>query len=324
MTRMAFVSTTSIAAVGLAFGLWTTPAAAAVDIPCRTAKLVVPYKPGGGTDIIFRIFAEAANKAGATPKLQVVNIAGQSGTKGAKTVRSAKPDGCTLLAHHEALITTFVSGQNDFTWDAFEPVAILTYTPYVLGARGNAPYNNLTELITAAKKLPGEISVGVTIASTSHFLTLIIEDRAGVKFKNVPYEGTRAKVTALLAKNIDLGALDVISAKKYIEQGTIKVLASATAERDPLIPQVPTLKEQGLDLIYGLHRGILAPRGTHEDVVKHWEGVFAKAARDPSIVGDLKKKGTTVNYADGSGFAALMKEQTEVFSKLAKSVGLTK
>ena len=313
----------SIAVIGMALAVWAAPAMAA-DIPCGTAKLIVPYKPGGGTDIIFRIFVNAANKAGASPSLQVVNISGQSGMKGAKHVRAAKPDGCTLLAHHEAMITNFVGGKSDFTWDAFEPVAILTYTPYVLGARGNAPFDNLTQLIAAAKKAPGEISVGVGLASTSHFLTLILEDATGIKLKNVPYDGTKAKVSALLAKNIDLSALDVISSKKYIAAGSVKILASATAERDPLIPSVPTFKEQGVDLIYGLNRGIYLPKGTPAAIVKHWEAAFARAATDSSIVDELKKKGTVVNYADAAALRAKMSEQTEVFIKIAKAVGLIK
>ncbi len=312
-----------LAAAGFALAASTAPSAAA-DFPCGTAKLIVPYKPGGGTDIIFRIFVNAANKAGASPSLQVVNISGQSGMKGAKHVRAAKADGCTLLAHHEAMITNFVGGKSDFTWDAFEPVAILTYTPYVLGARGNAPFSNLDELVAAAKKTPGDISVGVGLASTSHFLTLILEDRAGIKLKNVPYDGTKAKVSALLAKNIDLSALDVISSKKYIGDGSVKILASATAERDPLIPDVPTFKEQGIDLIYGLNRGIYLPEGTAADVVEHWEAAFAKAAQDPSIVDELKKKGTVVQYADAAALQAKMTEQTAVFMKIAKAVGLIK
>ena len=302
---------------------WSAEAEAG-DISCGTARLIVPYKPGGGTDIIFRIFVNAANKTGAKPSLQVVNIAGQSGMKGAKEVRRAKADGCTLLAHHEAMITNYVAGKSDFSWDAFEPVAILTYTPYVLAARGNVPYKNLKELIAAAKKEPGQISVGVGLASTSHFLTLILENEAGIKLKNVPYDGTKAKVGALLAKNVDLCALDVISSKKYIEQGAIKVLASATEKRDPLIPDVPTFKEQGIDLVYGLNRGIYLPKGTEASVVAHWESVFAKAAKDPSIVEELKKKGTVVNYADADGLRAKMTQQTGQFTAIAKSVGLTK
>ena len=322
MKRKFSVVAAGLAAVGLALAAWTMPAAA--EIPCGTAKLIVPYKPGGGTDIIFRIFVNAANKAGAQPTLQVVNIGGQSGMKGAKNVRAAKPDGCTLLAHHEALITNFVGGKSDFTWDAFEPVAILTYTPYVLGARGDAPYNSLTELVAAAKKAPGDISVGVGLASTSHFLTLILEDNAGIKLKNVPYDGTKAKVSALLAKNIDLSALDVISSKKYIGDGSIKILASATAERDPLIPDVPTFKEQGVDLIYGLNRGVYLPKGTSAAIVQHWEAAFAKAAEDPSIVAELSKKGTVVQYADAAALRAKMTGQTAVFLKIAKAVGLVK
>ena len=306
------------------FGFFNLNNVFAADFTCGTAKLIVPYKPGGGTDIIFRLFANAANNAGAKPSLQVVNISGQSGMKGAKEVRKAKADGCTLLAHHEALITNLVAGKSDFSWDAFEPVAILSYTPYVLAAQGEAPFSTIAELIAAAKKAPGEISVGVGLASTSHFLTLILEDKTGIKLKNVPYDGTKAKVSALLAGTVDLAALDVISSKKYISQGTIKVLATATEERDPLLPDVPTFKEQGVDLVYGLNRGIYLPKGTPDDIVSHWEGVFAKAAKDDSMVEGLRKKGTTIKYADAAGLRKLMSEQNESFIAIAKAIGLIK
>ena len=112
-----------------AVALSAAPPASAVELPCRTAKLIVPWGAGGGTDVIFRIFTEAVNKAGADPQLQVVNIGGQGGNKGAKEAVKAKPDGCTLFAIHQSAITSYFNGRVDFTWDAFDPVVLLTRTP---------------------------------------------------------------------------------------------------------------------------------------------------------------------------------------------------
>ena len=143
---------TLIAAAAAAF--LVAPVGATAAIPCGTAKLIVPWSPGGGTDVIFRIVADAVNKAGANPQIQVVNISGQGGNKGAKEAAKAKPDGCTLFAIHQSAITSYFTGRVDFTWDAFEPVALLTRTPTIFGASPATPYNNLKELVAHAKKKP--------------------------------------------------------------------------------------------------------------------------------------------------------------------------
>jgi tripartite-type tricarboxylate transporter receptor subunit TctC len=318
---------TILATATLAAGLLVQPAspssASEVEMPCRTARLIVPYSPGGGTDIIFRLFVNAANEAGASPALQVVNISGQNGMRGAREAADSDPDGCTLLAHHEAMITNYVSGQSDLNWEEFEPVAILSYTPYALGARGSAPFDSVSELIDAANESPGEVSVGVGIASTSHFLTLILEHQAGIRLNNVPYDGTRDKVTALLSETIDLTALDVISSLPYVEDGSIKILATATVDRDPLVPNVPTFKEQGVDLVYGLNRGIFLPGGTDQAIVDHWQEVFRVAVDDPKVEEELKNFGTVVAYANAAALHDNMTRQTEVFAEIAREIGLT-
>ena len=145
--------------VGAAFlALSATNSIAAPSIPCGTAKLIVPWGAGGGTDIIFRQIVDKVNKNGAKPQLQVVNVGGQGGNKGAKQAAKAKPDGCTLFAIHQSAITSYFTGRIDITWDAFEPVSMMTSTPSIIGANVNTPFNNLSELIVAAKKSPKSIT----------------------------------------------------------------------------------------------------------------------------------------------------------------------
>ena len=204
---------TVFAAGALAFATAAAPAGAA-DIPCGTAKLIVPWGPGGGTDVIFRIIVEAVNKAGAKPQIQVVNIPGQGGNKGAKEAVRAKPNGCTLFAIHQSAITSYFTGRVDFSVEAFEPVALLTRTPTIFGANPDVPYNNLKELVAEAKKRPGKVITGGTLGSTSHFIMLLLEDAAGIKLKHISYDGTRARMTALLAKNIEMGEINLAAAKK--------------------------------------------------------------------------------------------------------------
>ena len=110
-----------VSLAGAAFlALSATSSFAAPSMPCGTAKLIVPWGAGGGTDIIFRQIVEKVNKSGAKPQLQVVNVGGQGGNKGAKQAAKAKPDGCTLFAIHQSAITSYFTGRIDITWDAFE------------------------------------------------------------------------------------------------------------------------------------------------------------------------------------------------------------
>jgi tripartite-type tricarboxylate transporter receptor subunit TctC len=300
-----------------------TPAHAA-EMPCSTAKLIVPWAAGGDTDIIFRLLVDEANKEGAKPRLQVVNVGGQGGNKGAKDAKAAAPDGCTLFAMHDSAIISYLAGRVNFTWDAFDPIATVSYTPSVIGANAATPFNNMKEFVAAAKKTPGTITAGVTLGSTSQFVFLLIDDAAGTKMKFVPYEGTRQRLTALLAKNIEVGEMNILTAKQYMKEGSLKGLGIASEKRDPLAPDLPTLKEQGVDVVYGLTRGIVAPKGTKPDVISYWEGVIKKAAESKAVEGALAAKGTSVVFKNPAGYTDFLKKSYAQYEKLAISIGMYK
>lgn len=314
-------ATAAVVVAGTAFGI--SPAAAA-DFGCRTAKLIVPWGAGGGTDVIFRQFVEAVNEAGAEPELQVVNIGGQGGNKGAKEAAKAKPDGCTLFAIHQSALTSYFTGRIDFTWDKFEPVAMLTRTPSIFGANADVPYQNITEMVAYAKENPGKINAGGTLGSTSQFVYLLLEDAAGIKFNHVSYDGTRQRMTALLAGNIDTGEINLAAAKKYIQTGELKALGITTEARNSEIPDVATLKEQGYDLVYGVDRGVMLPEGTSQEIIDHYAGLFKQAAENPKVVEAMNAKGTYVNYMNPAESETYWSETQAKWSKIAKDVGIYK
>ncbi len=314
----------AIAAAISALAVVAGSPAQAVELPCSTAKLIVPWGAGGDTDIIFRLLVDQANKDGAKPRLQVVNVSGQGGNKGAKDAKAAAPDGCTLFAMHDSAIISYLAGRVNFTWDAFEPIATVAYTPEVVGANAATPFNDMKEFVAAAKKAPGTITAGVTLGSTSQFIFLLIDDAAGTKVKFVPYEGTRQRLTALLAKNIQVGDMNILTAKQYMKEGTLKGLGIASEKRDPLAPDLPTLKEQGVDVVYGLTRGVVAPKGTKPDVIKYWEGVIKKAAESKAVEDALAKKGTSVVFRGPEKYTAFLKKSYAQYEKLAISIGMYK
>jgi tripartite-type tricarboxylate transporter receptor subunit TctC len=179
----------AVAAAISALAVVVSSPAQAVELPCSTAKLIVPRGVGGDTDTIFRLLVDQANEDGAKPRLQVVNVSGQGGNKGAKGTKASAPDGCTLFAKHDSAIINYLAGRVNFTWSAFEPIASVSYTPEVVGANAATPLNDMKEFVAAAKKAPGTITAGVTLGSTSQFIFLLIDEATGIKVKFVPSEG---------------------------------------------------------------------------------------------------------------------------------------
>lgn len=291
---------------------------------CSIAQLVVPWAAGGDTDIVFRVYVDAVNKSGIKPELQVVNIGGQGGNKGSGEVRKAKPDGCTLVAIHESVITSFLTGRVPFTYDAFDPVALVSYTPSIIGATSKAPFKTMNEMVEYAKKNPKQVTAGVTLGSTSHFIFLLVEDATGAQFRYVSYDGTRERNTALLSGNVLLGETNILSAKQYLSEGSLLALAIATEKRDPQLPAVPTLIEQKIPVTYGLARGVMAPKGTPPAVIKFWDAAFEKASKDPAVIKAITGASSTVMYKSAADYGAFLKGSYAEHERLAIKIGMYK
>ena len=310
----------STAAMALAIPV----SAGAAEIPCETAQLIVPWKAGGGTHVIFSIFEKTIQEMDIKPKIKVVTIPGQGGNKGAKEAAKAKPDGCTLFAIHQSALTSFLNGRIDFQFDNFETIALLTSTPDIVGAAGGTPWKTFAELKADALANPGTIKVGATFGSTSQFMWLLLEDLTGMKFSYVPYDGTRERMTALLSGAIQLGSLNVASGRKYMEQGELKGLAIAAEERSKFLPDLPTLKEEGVDLVFALQRGIVAPKGTPKEIINMWAKVFKAAAENPDLLAQMDAKGTGVKFQGPDLYRIWADNEFEAYKKVAIKIGMYK
>lgn len=307
-----------------AIALASLGSASAQEIPCETAKLIVPWAPGGGTHIIFSIFEETINKMDG-PNIQVVTVSGQGGNKGAKEALKAKADGCTLFAIHQSAIVSYLAGRVDFTWDAFDMVAQVTSTPEVIGASSDAPWADFNEMIEDAKANPDTIPLGATLGSTSQFMWLLIEDlNPGAKFKYIPFDGTSQRVTALLSQTIKLGTVNIPTAEKNVSQGTLKAYAVAAPERLPQFPDVPTLIELGTNMTYSLDRGIVMPKGGDPAVIEMWSQMFKAAAEDPALLEQLAAKGTPVKWAGPAEYAEWFQGEYSAHEKVAIKIGMFK
>ena len=310
-----------LTAVAAGLALFAASSAYAV-YPDRPIKLVVPWAAGGDTDNIFRPFTPVFQKhLGQT--VVIANVGGASGTKGAKEVKDSPADGYTLFAVHDYIHSTYYAGVADVAYTDFEPICLVASTASVLTASPKTPWSNWKGLLADAKARPGQISVGATLASTSHFFPALIEKAAGIKFKYVSYEGLAPRMNAILGGHIDLTDSNMTQ-KGKVEAGQLKFIAIATEKRSPEMPNVPTLKELGVNVVYDVNRGLLAPKGTPNDVLGKLESSCAAAAREPSFVDSMKKQATDVRYMGRKQYADWLKGNDDLNKALAKDLGLLK
>jgi tripartite-type tricarboxylate transporter receptor subunit TctC len=232
----------------------------------------------------------------------------------------AAPDGYTIFSIHDFIHSTYYTGVADMTYKDFDPVSLMTSTPSILAAYGKAPWNTLKELLDDAKKRPEQITVGATLGSTSHFFPAMVALATGVKWKYVSYEGTAPRMTALLGGHVLLGDTNLTQLDK-VKVGQIKMLAIATPNRLAEIPDVPTFKELGYDVIYAVNRGIVAPKGTPEAALAKLDDACAKAAKDPAVIESMKKQGTLVEFLNRKAYADFFEKNDKINADLSQALG---
>jgi putative tricarboxylic transport membrane protein len=298
------------------------PLIAFAAYPDRPIKMIVPWAAGGDTDNIFRPFAPLLQKhIGQT--VVIANVGGASGTKGAKEAKDSPPDGYTVLAVHDYIHSTYWAGVADVAYTDFEPICLISSTASVLTASPKTPWKNFQEFLADAKKRPGQITVGATLASTSHFFPALIEKQTGIKLKYVSYEGLAPRMNAILGGHVDLTDSN-LTQKGKVEAGQLKFLAIATEKRHPEMPSVPTLKELGVNVVYDVNRGLMVPKGTPDAVISRLGTACAAAAKEPDFAHAMKLQGTDVRYMDRAAYTKWLKEDDDLNHGLAKDLGLLK
>jgi len=287
----------------LAIACLTAPGGAQ-QYPERAIKMIVPWAAGGDTDNIFRPLAPLLQKhLGQT--IVIANVTGASGTVGAREAKGSPADGYTIYAMHDYIHLVHYSGLTDIKYTDFDPICLVAATPSVLTASPKTPWKTWEEFLADAKKRPGEITVGATLSSTSHIFPATIEKAAGIKLKYVSYEGLAPRMTAILGGHIDLTDSN-LTQKGKVEAGQLKFLAIATEQRDPELPNVPTLKELGYNIVYAVVRGLVVPKGTPAPVRAKLVEACGKATSEPEFANSMKLQGTRVAFLDDKQYTAFL------------------
>jgi len=291
----------------------------AAGYPERPVKLIVPWPAGGDTDAILRIFANQAEKH-LGQAVVVTNIRGASGTVGAREAKNAPADGYTVYSGHDYLHTTYWTGVSEISYKDFEPICLISATPSIVATHGKGKWSSMKELLADAKQRPSEITFGATLGSTSHFFPAMIEKETGVRWKYVSYEGTAPRMTALLGGHIELGETNLTQLDK-VKAGQLRLLAIATEKRSPEIPDVPTLKEVGINITYAVNRGLMAPKGTPEPILQKWEEVCRKATEEKAFHEAMKTQGTQVSFLGRKAYGDFLVREDAANAQVAQALG---
>jgi tripartite-type tricarboxylate transporter receptor subunit TctC len=224
---------------------------------------------------------------------------------------------------HDYIHSVYYVGITDINYWDFEPVCLISATPSVLTASAKTPWSDWKGLLEDAKKRPGQISVGATLGSTSHFFPALIEKAAGIKFKYVSYDGLAPRMNALLGGHIDLTDSN-LTQKGKVDAGLLKFIAIASDQRDPEMSSVPTLKELGVDVSFEVSRGLLVPKGTPAPVRARLEDACKKATAEPEFAKAMKLQGTQARFLDANAYADFLKKNDTVNKDVARDLGLLK
>jgi tripartite-type tricarboxylate transporter receptor subunit TctC len=287
---------------------------AAQTYPNKTITLVVPFAPGGNVDVIARSIAPSLAKV-TGQSVVVENKAGAGGAIGSTYVARAEPDGHTLLVATTNTISVlpYMLKSPPYKPDSFEPVGLAAVSPLVLVVRkDDKRFPNAKAILQAAKNSPGSVSVGHAGQGTSnHIAILRMEDATKATFNVIPYKGAAPALTDLMGGQIDFVVDQITSSKPFVDSGSLRILAVVSKDRDPGLPEIPTLREaMGVDLDASTTAGILAPLGTPPAVIKSLNASLRKAIDDSGVRGRLRVLGGTARSSTPQEWATMLNQES--------------
>lgn len=265
-------------------------AAAEKEWPQKPIQVIIPAGPGGDTDTTSRAICESLTTILGQP-VQVVNMAGGSGTVAMNDVDSSPADGYKLIYHHADTVLATLLKRTSVRWDQQFDIAAVTGggSTNAIFVHKNSPYNTLDELFTAAKKNPGKVSFAMETGGLVHLLALSIEKQAGVTFNKVDLGASAARTAALLGQQVDVLLTVYGSAKGYVDSGDFKCLGILASTRNASLPNIPTLREMGVDATYEHFYYFGFKKGTDPAIVEKFAAAVKEAAYQEPYMNALNK-----------------------------------
>lgn len=311
------------AALAGTIGVLGATSALAQTWPSQPIRLVVPFVPGGSTDVLARQLAEKLRVALGQPVV-VENRGGAGGTVGSDSVAKSPPDGLTLLMGVTGTHGTAPSIYPKLPYDPvkdFAAISRVVTAPLVLVANPSLPAKTLADFIAAAKAAPGTITYGTPGNGTSMHLTGVLFDlRAQTSLVHVPYRGSAVALTDLMGGRIATMFGDLLVALPQIQAGTIRAIAVTSLTRNPLLPDVPTMAEAGLPGFEALSwQGVFAPAGTPAPIVERLYREVKAAMESPDVKTFFGDQGFQVGASTPAEFAAFVASEVTRWAEIVKA-----
>ena len=321
ISRRATLTSMAAAGIGAAAG-----SARGAGWPTRPVSWIVPFPPGGGSDMFARpIAAHVGDRLG--QPMVIDSRPGAGGTIGAAIAARAAPDGYTLLVGDTGLIyapSVYPKAGFDFMRD-FAPVAAFARVPYVLVINpARLDVRDLVSLISAAKAKPGSIDVGSTgLGTITHLAIGLFEDRAGIELNHVPYRGGAPMLQDLLTGQIAAAFVLLSPAAEYVTSGRLRALAIANRRRDALLPGVPTMHEAGLaEFRMTTWYGLFAPRRTPDEILDRLHGAVQAALVSDNVRRLWLAQGARVELESRAAFADFIQRESVRWNRIAKAANI--
>ncbi len=300
-------------------------AAPALAQGTRPIRIVVPFAPGGNTDIVARAIAERLGPVLGTQVI-VENRSGAGGAVGVEAVARAAPDGTTML-FHTAAVAIEPSLRRDLSYDArrdLTPVTQVAETPFLFMVSNAMPARSVAELIAHAKANPGAVNYGTAgVGSSGHLALADFATRAGVQMTHIPYRGASPYLVALQSNEVQLVMDPASTAKPLAEAGRIRGLATSTAERAPAWPELPTVAESGLPgYAVNIWHGLFAPGQTPAPIVARLNAGVREVMAAEAMRGWADRLGFRIVTSDPDSFAGFFTQQIEHWGAVVQRTGV--
>jgi len=293
--------------------------------PAGPLRIVVPFTPGGGTDILARLLAQKLTESWGQPAI-VDNRPGASGTVGAALVAKAAPDGLTLLivpAGYAGNPGLYKRLPYDHARD-LAPVSCLASGPLTLVVHPSFPARSIKELIAFARARPGQIDFGSSGPGTlPHLSAELFNSMSGIRMVHIPYKGAGAAVTDLVAGRVPIYFMNILQSIQLIKSGKLRALGVTTPQRSPIAPDIPAIAEAGL-AGYDMTNwyGLLAPAATPRESVAKLSAETARILNLPELKSRLADDGMTVVGSTPAEFAKFLARETAKFTKVIEAAGI--
>ena len=302
-----------------------SPAAFAQAYPVKPIRFILPFPPGGPTDIAGRAIAQKLTEQLEQPVI-ADNRPGATSNIGLELAAKSPPDGYTIVLTPPTIALS-PSMYKKLNYDALrdlQPLSLVANMYYVMATHNSVPANNLKEFIALAKRNPGKLNFSSSgLGAGNHLATELLKTMYGLTMVHVPYKGNVAGLLACATGEVDFGTFALAPAIAMVKSKRVRPLAALTEKRLDVLSEVPTAREQGVDLVSVQWYGMLAPAGTPRPIVDRLVTELHKAVNSPDLKDKLAASGIDTVTSTPEQFRDLIRSETALFAKVVKSAGIT-